>query len=107
MYRKNKNQSLSKRELQRALYILNDFEKNAFIGQLMDQIQMMKDEWMKTHEKLDANKLLVKIKSLSIYKAYYEINDFILRYKNGQLFEYEKNYFHFSFYNPDISGSLG
>ena len=87
----NKNQPLSKRELQRALYILNDFEKNAFIGQLMDQIQMMKNEWMQTHEKLDASKLLVKIKSLSIYKAYYAINDFILRYKNDKLFEYEKN----------------
>lgn len=88
---KNNNQSLSKRELQRALYILNDFEKNAFIGQLMDQIQMMKNEWMQTHEKLDANKLLIKIKSLSIYKAYYAINDFILRYRNDQLSEYEKN----------------
>lgn len=88
---KNKNQPLPKRELQRALYILNDFEKNAFIGQLMDQIQMMKSKWLQTHEKLDANKLLIKIKSLSIYKAYYEINNFILRYKNNQLFEYEKN----------------
>lgn len=88
---KNKNQSLSKRELQRALYMLNDFEKNAFIGQLMDQIQQMKNEWMKTHEKLDANKLLIKIKSLPIYEAYYAINNFILRYKNDQLFEYEKN----------------
>lgn len=88
---KNKNQSLSKRELQRSLYILNDFEKNAFIGQLMNQIQMMKNEWMQTHENLDANKLLIKIKSLSIYKAYYAINDFILRYKNNQLSEYEKN----------------
>lgn len=79
------------RQLENALYLLNAYEKNAFISQLCSEIRELKksDAYYKNN-KLDANLMFDIIKTLDIYKAYMNIANFINDYDNDALTRKEK-----------------
>lgn len=89
----NKNRAPYRaRELENALYLMNEYEKNAFISQLACQIrQLKKEDVYYKDDKIDANKIYLTIKELDIYKAYMRIGDFINDYDNNILTDREKN----------------
>lgn len=79
-------------QIENALYLMNEYEKNAFISQLCSQIRSLKknDEYYKNN-KLDANKIYNAVKELDIYKAYINIGNFINDYDNNALTKNEQN----------------
>lgn len=80
-------QSLNLRQFKLSLYLLNKYEKNGFIAQLMGQIRDLKGGY-KNHIKV--KDILKDIKQLNIYKAYMNIGDYIYCYKNGYFSEIDK-----------------
>lgn len=92
IYKKSKEfilrKPLEKREIDKALYLLNEYEKNAFISQLMNEIREIKKSY--SNNEINSIKMLNMIQSLDIYKAYMEIGDLILRYDNNNLTNKEK-----------------
>ena len=84
---------LSARKLQNALYLMNEYEKNAFISELCSEIRELKesDNYYK-NGKLDANLIYDMVKKLDIYKAYMDIGNFINDYDNNALTKNEKQY---------------
>lgn len=84
---------LSARKLQNALYLMNEYEKNAFISELCSEIRELKesDNYYK-NGKLDANLIYDMVKKLDIYKAYMDIGNFINDYDNNALTKNEKRY---------------
>ncbi len=83
---------LKARQLENALYLLNVYEKNAFISQLCSEIRELKksDTYYDTNGKLDANKIYEIIKKLDIYQSYMKIGNFINDYDNDALTRKEK-----------------
>ena len=79
---------LEQREINRALYMLNEYEKNTFIAQLMDEINELKQSY--SDNSIDATKMYNMIRSLDIYQVYMQIGDFIRRYDNDNLTKREK-----------------
>lgn len=78
-------------QIEYALYLMNEYEKNAFISQLCTEIRELKqkDEYYKEN-RLDANKLYNAVKGLNIYNAYMNIGNFINDYDNGALTKREQ-----------------
>lgn len=81
----------SLREFKRAIYLLNEYEKNAFIAQLCSEIRELKKSYQNSNY-IDANKMYDMIKNLDIWKAYFEIGEFIIRYNEGKLSLEDQNY---------------
>jgi len=77
------------RELRRSLYLFNEYEKNAFIAQLCNEIKEIKKSYSPENY-IDASKVYNMIKSLDIYKSYMNIGVFINRFYNGDLTKKEK-----------------
>ena len=78
----NKNIPVNFRQFCRALYLLNDYEKNAFIAQISNEIDEIKKNYKDKNIK-NANEIYFIIKETQIYKAYEEVGKFIdLFYKN-------------------------
>ena len=68
--------------------MFNEYEKNAFIAQLMDEINELKKSY--SDNSINATKMYHMVQSLDIYQAYMEIGDFIRRYDNDNLTKREK-----------------
>lgn len=81
----------SVREFKRAIYLLNEYEKNAFIAQLCSEIRELKKSYQNSNY-IDANKMYDMIKDLDIWKAYFEIGKFIVRYNEGKMSIKDQNY---------------
>ena len=78
------------RELRKSLYILQPYEKNSFVSQLIANIK----ELMRTNEieekcNLTSNEIMDYIRKTDIYNAYKDISILISLYKNGELSESE------------------
>lgn len=79
------------RQIQNALYLFNEYEKNAFISQLCHKIrELKKSDIYYKNNKLDANLMYNIIKKLDIYQAYMNIGNFINDYDNDALTKNEK-----------------
>ena len=79
---------LKVRQLQNALYLMNEYEKNAFISQLCSEIREIKNSYGDNF--IDANKMYQIVKQLDIYKAYMNISTLINDYDNNALTKREK-----------------
>lgn len=79
-------------QIEHALYLFNEYEKNAFISQLCVEIRELKqhDEYYKDN-KLDANKVYNAVKELEIYTSYMDIGNLINDYDNNALTKREQN----------------
>lgn len=79
-------------QLENALYLMNEYEKNAFISQLCLEIREIKESDKYYRDgKLDANKVYYMVQQLDIYQAYMNIANFINDYDNDALTKNEKN----------------
>ena len=81
----------SVREFKLAIYLLNEYEKNTFIAQLCSEIRELKKSYQNSNY-INANKMYDMIKDLDIWKAYFEIGKFIIRYNEGKLSIKDQNY---------------
>lgn len=78
------------RELRRSLYILQPYEKNSFISQLITNIkELMETGEIKEKHNLTSSEIMDYIRKTDIYKAYKDISILISLYKNGELSENE------------------
>ena len=78
------------RELRRSLYILQPYEKNSFISQLIANIKkLMEKGEIKEKHNLTSSEIMDYIRKTDIYKAYKDISILISLYKNGELTESE------------------
>ena len=78
------------RELRRSLYILQPYEKNSFVSQLIANIKkLMETNEIEEKQKLTSSEILDYIRKTDIYKAYKDISILISLYKNGELSESE------------------
>ena len=78
------------RELRRSLYILQPYEKNSFISQLIANIkELMETGEIKEKHNLTSSEIMDYIRKTDIYKAYKDISILISLYKNGELTESE------------------
>ena len=78
------------RELRRSLYILQPYEKNSFISQLIANIkELMENGEIKEKHNLTSSEIMDYIRKTDIYKAYKDISILISLYKNGELSENE------------------
>ena len=78
------------RELRRSLYILQPYEKNSFISQLIANIkELMETGEIKEKHNLTSSEIMDYIRKTDIYKAYKDISILISLYKNGELSENE------------------
>lgn len=84
----NKNIPLNFRHFCRALYLLNDFEKNAFIAQISNEIDEIKKNYKDKNIK-NVNEIYFIIKETQIYKAYEEVGKFINSFYKNELSEYD------------------
>lgn len=73
--------------IKKSIYLLNNYEQNAFIAQFIGQIGDIKKEYLKTHKQVDANQFLKEIKQIDIYKEYETIGWMIQLYDNHRLFK--------------------
>ena len=78
------------RELRRSLYILQPYEKNSFISQLITNIkELMETNEIEEKHNLTSTEIMDYIRKTDIYKAYKDISILISLYKNGELSESE------------------
>ena len=78
------------RELRRSLYILQPYEKNSFISQLIANIkELMETGEIEEKHNLTSSEIMDYIRKTDIYKAYKDISILISLYKNGELTESE------------------
>ena len=78
------------RELRRSLYILQPYEKNRFVSQLIANIKkLMETNEIEEKQKLTSSEIMDYIRKTDIYKAYEDISILISLYKNGELSESE------------------
>ena len=78
------------KELRRSLYILQPYEKNSFISQLIANIkELMETGEIKEKHNLTSSEIIDYIRKTDIYKAYKDISILISLYKNGELTESE------------------
>lgn len=79
------------RKLLRALYMLNDYERNGFIASLSAEIECIKERPLKENDKsLTSEDIYTEIRKLDIYKAYMEVIKYIEYYKQGELVKKER-----------------
>lgn len=84
------NKASGVRKLNHAIYLLNEFEKNAFMSQLIDEIETIKNEFQDKNIKT-ANQIYTIVKSLDIYKAYETVGVFINSFYNDELADWIKD----------------
>ena len=78
------------RELRRSLYILQPYEKNSFVSQLIANIkELMETNEIEEKHNLTSAEIMDYIIKTDIYKAYKDISILISLYKNGELSESE------------------
>ena len=78
------------RELRRSLYILQPYEKNSFISQLIANVKELMDKGeIKEKRNLTSSEIMDYIRKTDIYKAYKDISILISLYKNDELTESE------------------
>ena len=78
------------RELRRSLYILQPYEKNSFISQLIANIkELMETGEIEEKHNLTSSEIMDYIRKTDIYKAYKDISILISLYKNDELTESE------------------
>ncbi len=78
------------RELRKSLYILQPYEKNSFVSQLIANIkELMENNEIEEKHNLTSNEIMDYIRKTDIYKAYKDISILISLYKNGELSESE------------------
>ena len=78
------------RELRRSLYILQPYEKNSFISQLIANVKELIDtNQIEKKRNLTSSEIMDYIRKTDIYKAYKDISILISLYKNGELTESE------------------
>ena len=75
------------RELRRSLYILQPYEKNSFISQLIANV--IDTNQIEKKRNLTSSEIMDYIRKTDIYKAYKDISILISLYKNGELTESE------------------
>ena len=78
------------RELRKSLYILQPYEKNSFVSQLIANIkELMENNEIEEKHNLTSSEIMDYIRKTDIYKAYKDISILISLYKNGELSESE------------------
>lgn len=78
------------RELRRSLYILQPYEKNSFISQLIANVkELMEKGEIEEKRNLTSSEIMDYIRKTDIYKAYKDISILISLYKNDELTESE------------------
>ena len=78
------------RELRRSLYILQPYEKNSFISQLIANVkELIEKGEIEEKRNLTSSEIMDYIRKTDIYKAYKDISILISLYKNGELTESE------------------
>lgn len=78
------------RELRRSLYILQPYEKNSFISQLIANVkELMETNEIEQKQHLTSTEIMDYIRKTDIYTAYKDISILISLYKNGELSERE------------------
>ena len=78
------------RELRRSLYILQPYEKNSFISQLIANVKELIDtKQIEKKRNLTSSEIMDYIRKTDIYKAYKDISILISLYKNDELTESE------------------
>ena len=78
------------RELRKSLYILQPYEKNSFVSQLIANIkELMGTNEIEEKRNLTSNEIMDYIRKTDIYNAYKDISILISLYKNGELTESE------------------
>ena len=100
-YRKSRefnvhNISTAKRYARNIMYILNEYEKNAFIATLCSQIREIKTHYFNDVSKIntrDANLIYNMTKDLDIYKSYENAICIVNDYYNGNLYDWFINDF--------------
>lgn len=83
-------QPLEIRKLRNALYILDKFELAAFISQLCEEVNILKEQ-RKIHHQITPSDIYNIIKDTDIYKAYINLGMFIDEYKENKLSQKEIN----------------
>ena len=78
------------RELRRSLYILQPYEKNSFISQLIANVKELIDtNQIEKKRNLTSAEIMDYIRKTDIYNAYKDISILVSLYKNGELSESE------------------
>lgn len=78
------------RELRRSLYILQPYEKNSFISQLITNVKELIDtNQIEKKRNLTSAEIMDYIRKTDIYNAYKDISILVSLYKNGELSESE------------------
>ena len=78
------------RELRKSLYILQPYEKNSFVSQLIANIkELMETNEIEEKRNLTSTEIMDYIRKTDIYNAYKDISILISLYKNGELSESE------------------
>ena len=78
------------RELRKSLYILQPYENNSFVSQLIANIkELMETNEIEEKRNLTSNEIMDYIRKTDIYNAYKDISILISLYKNGELLESE------------------
>ena len=83
-------QPLEIRKLRNAFYILDKFELSAFISQLCEEVNILKEQ-RKIHYQITPSDIYNIIKDTDIYKAYINLGMFIDEYKENKLSQEEIN----------------
>lgn len=89
-YFKNTKYHPDLRQFLRALYMLNDYERNSFISMLSIQINQIKEKYKNEKSLINVNDIFYEIQGLDIYKSYIQIIQFIECYTQGALYKKDK-----------------
>lgn len=89
------NISFSTREFRNAVYMLDDYETNAFISQLCLEIEEIKKRNNLSNirqNKLSSQEIYNIIKETEIYKAFVNIGNFLDKWKNNKLDKFDTKF---------------
>ena len=87
-----KPKTVVEKELERALYMLNEYEKNGFIASLSQEIEDIKNAYgNKMFNSIEASEIYKSIKCTEIYKNYMEIGKYIENFYNDNLTKFQKD----------------
>ena len=81
---------ISSRNIRRALYILDSFEKHAFIAAICEEINQLKDKNRDLDKKLTPSEMFNIIKNTNEYKSFIELIDIFNQYKENGLSDKEE-----------------
>lgn len=86
----NSNYPSQFKKFLRAIYMLNDYERNGFMASLSKEIEPIKDKHLKNNEVLKVEDIMQEIRGLQIYKDYMQVIEYIEIYSNNKLYRKEK-----------------